>query len=309
MIGIILRRLAVGVFVMWAAVTFMFGLIRLAPGNPASLLLGSDATPAQVAALSQRLGLDGPVISQYGTYLWNVLHLDFGSSFLYGLPAMQLVLSRLGATIQLTLASTLIAVVVGLTLGLIASRRPDSRVDRTVSGFSILLQGMPTFWVGIMLILIFSLDLRLLPSSGNESAASIVLPAITLALPFTAIVSRISRSTLTESMREPYIQTALSKGLTDGQALRGHAFRNSMAPVVTIVGLQMGALLGGAVIVENVFAWPGIGSLIVQAVSGRDYAVVQAAALLIAFIVLLLNLAADIVYGILDPRIRRGRSA
>jgi peptide/nickel transport system permease protein len=302
----VLRRLAVGVFVMWAAVTFMFVLIRLAPGDPATVLLGPDATPQQIEDLSRRLGLDGPVIGQYWMYLVNVVHLDFGESFRYGSAAMPVVLTRLPATIQLTLAATVIAVVVGLTLGLIASRRPDGRVDRAVSAFSILLQGMPTFWVGIMLILVFALRLRVLPSSGYGGFENLVLPAVTLALPFTAIVARISRSSLTESMREPYIQTAISKGLSDGEALWGHAMRNSMAPVVTIIGLQMGALLGGAVVVENVFAWPGLGTLIVQSVSGRDYAVVQAAALLIAFIVLLLNLAADIIYAFLDPRVRLG---
>lgn len=306
MIRTIAQRLAVGVFVIWGATTLMFVLIRIAPGDPAAILLGSDATPEEIAALRDRLGLDGNPLEQYVAYLRQLVTLDFGESFRTGMPAMDAVLSRLPATIQLTLAATLCAVVIGLTLGLLAARRPDSVVDRVVSTVAILFQGMPTFWVGIMLILVFALVLRLAPSSGAGGLDHLVLPAVTLALPFTAIVARLSRATLAETMREPYVQTARAKGLSRGEALRGHALRNALGPVVTIVGLQMGTLLGGAVVVENVFAWPGLGTLIVQSVSYRDYAVVQAAVLLIAVIVLVLNLVADIVNALLDPRIRLG---
>jgi peptide/nickel transport system permease protein len=309
MVRMIVGRLAVGAFVVWGATTLMFVLIRLAPGDPAGVLLGPDATADEIAALRERLGLGGSAIEQYFAYLAQLVTLDFGESFRNGLPAMQVVLSRLPATVQLTLAATVIAVVVGLALGMIASRRPDGVVDRIVSTISILFQGMPTFWVGIMLILLVALMLRLTPSSGSGTFQHLILPAVTLALPFTAIIARVSRATLTESMQEPYIQTALAKGLTRSEALSGHALRNSLGAVVTIIGLQIGALLGGAVVVENVFAWPGLGTLIVQSVSNRDYAVVQAAVLLIAFIVLVLNLLADIANALLDPRIRRGRAA
>ncbi|MEV4619169.1 ABC transporter permease [Asanoa sp. NPDC049573] len=306
MIGVVLRRLAIGVFVLWGAGTMMFVLLRLAPGDPATLLLGPDASPADVAALSGRLGLDRPIAVQYLTFLEDAARFDFGDSFRFGQPAMDVVLGRLQATVELTLTATLIAVVVGLALGMLAGRRPDGPVDRVVSGMTILLQGMPTFWVGIMLVLLFTATLGLLPSSGTGTPAHIVLPAVTLSLPFTAIVARITRTSVVQSMREPYVQTARSKGLTESQILVGHALRNSLVPVVTIVGLQMGALLGGAVVVENVFAWPGLGSLIVESVSNRDYAVVQAAALLIAAIIVVLNLVADLSYSLLDPRVRTG---
>jgi peptide/nickel transport system permease protein len=305
----ILSRLAVSIFVVWGATTVMFVLIRIAPGDPATILLGSDATPGEIAVLRERLGLEGSPIEQYLAYYGQLLRLDFGESFRNGISAMTVVLDRLPATIELTLAATLIAILIGLTLGVIASRRPDGVVDRIVSTIAILFQGMPTFWVGIMLILAFSLVLRVLPSAGAGSPAHLVLPAVTLSLPFTAIVARLSRATLTEAMREPYIQTALAKGLTRSEALREHAMRNALGPVVTIVGLQMGTLLGGAVVVENVFAWPGLGTLIVQSVAYRDYAVVQAAVLLIALIVLILNLVVDVANAALDPRIRVGRSS
>ncbi|MEV0720225.1 ABC transporter permease [Asanoa sp. NPDC050611] len=306
MTGVVLRRLAIGVFVLWGAGTMMFVLLRLAPGDPATLLLGPDASAADVAALSERLGLDQPMVAQYLTFLKNAAQFDFGDSYRFGQPAMDVVLGRLQATVELTLTATVIAVVVGLALGMLAGRRPDGRVDRVVSGLTILLQGMPTFWVGIMLVLLFTATLGLLPSSGTGTPAHIVLPAVTLSLPFTAIVARITRTSVAQSMREPYVQTARSKGLTELQILTGHALRNSLVPVVTIVGLQMGALLGGAVVVENVFAWPGLGSLVVESVSNRDYAVVQAAALLIAAIIVVLNLVADLSYSLLDPRVRTG---
>lgn len=306
MIGMIGRRLAIGVFVLWGVTTLMFVLIRVAPGDPATTLLGPDATREQVEALSERLGLNGGVLEQYFTYFRQLAVLDFGASFRNDRPAMELVLSRLPETLQLTLAATLIACVVGLSLSYIAARRPDGVVDRIVSVISILFQGMPTFWVGIMLILVFALLLRATPSSGAGGLAHLILPSVTLSLPFIAIIARISRATLTEAMREPYVQTALAKGLSRGEALRAHAFRNAMGPVVTIVGLQVGALVGGAVVVENVFAWPGLGTLIVDSVAYRDYAVVQAAVIIIALFVLVLNLLADIVNALLDPRIRVG---
>lgn len=304
MVAVVAKRLGMGLFVVWGAVTVMYVLLRLAPGNPALLFLGADATAEDVAALTARLGLDRPPLEQYLTYLGQVVRLDFGPSFRFAAPAMDVVISRLPATLELALASTVIAVVIGIALGQLAGRRPDGWVDRIVSGVTILFQSMPTFWVGIILILIFALRLRWLPSSGDAGPEYLVLPAVTLALPFVAIVARISRASLAETMREPYIQTALAKGLSRSQTVWGHAMRNSLAPVITIIGLHMGALLGGAVVVENVFAWPGLGTLIVQSVANRDYAVVQAAALLIAAIVLALNLIADLSYAVLDPRVR-----
>ncbi|WP_026875029.1 ABC transporter permease [Jiangella gansuensis] len=304
MIKIILRRLLIGLFVIWGAASLIFVIVRVAPGDPATVMLGPDADPEQVARLRETLGLDRSMLAQYFSFLGDVVRLDFGDSHRLGRPAMDAVFDRLPATIELTLAATAIAVVAGLALGLLAGGRPGGLVDRVVSAGTIALQSFPTFWVGIMLILVFALGLRLLPSAGVGTPAHMVLPAVTLSLPFTAIVARLTRSSVAEAMREPYVQTARSKGLTEPQVLLGHALRNSLIPVVTIVGLQMGALMGGAVIVENVFAWPGLGSLVVDAVANRDYAVVQAVTLLIAAIVMVLNLVADLLYTQLDPRIR-----
>ncbi|MEU0567161.1 ABC transporter permease [Nonomuraea sp. NPDC005983] len=304
MTKLIVKRLLVGVFVMWGAVTLIFLIVRWAPGDPATLLIGSDASPAEIAALRESLGLNDPLWSQYAHYLGQVLSGDFGSSYRLDRPAMAVVLSRLPATLELTVAATVIAVLAGLTLGTIAGGRAGKAVDRVVSAATIGLQSFPTFWVGIMLILLLALTLGLLPSAGSGTPAHMVMPAITLALPFTAIVARLTRSSVAESMRELYVQTARSKGLTEPQVLVGHVLKNSLIPVVTVVSLQFGALLGGAVVVENVFAWPGLGSLIVNAVANRDYAIVQAAALLIAGVIVVLNLVADLAYSGLDPRIR-----
>ncbi|MBE1489690.1 ABC transporter permease [Plantactinospora soyae] len=306
MTQVVLRRLVSAVIVMWGAASLIFLIIRLAPGGPALVLLGPDAQPEDVAELSARLGLDRSLPEQYLAYLRDVSRLDFGDSYRLGQPAMEAVLGRLPASLELAAAAAVIAVCVGLVLGLIAGYRRGGVVDRVTSALTIGLQAFPTFWVGIMLILLFALVLRVLPSSGVGTPAHLVLPAVTLSLPFTAIVARLTRSSLVEEMDEPYATTARAKGLTDRQVLIGHALRNSLTPVLTVVALQLGALIGGAVVVENVFAWPGLGSLIVSAVNNRDYAVVQAATLTIAGIIVLLNLLADLVTARLDPRIRLG---
>jgi peptide/nickel transport system permease protein len=304
MIRVVVKRLLTGVLVMWGAASLIFLIVRVAPGDPALILLGPDASRDQVAELSASLGLDRPLIAQYASYLADAARFDFGNSYLLGRPAMPEVIERLPASAELMLMATTIAVVLGITLGLLAGGRPGSVVDRVVSASTIALQSFPTFWVGIMLILVFALTLRMLPSAGAGTPQHIVLPAVTLALPFTAIVARLTRTSVAETMREPYLQTARSKGLTERQVITGHTLRNSLIPVVTVVGLHMGGLVGGAVIVENVFAWPGLGSLVVDAVSTRDYAVVQAATFVIAGIVMVFNLAADLLYSQLDPRIR-----
>ncbi|UED87976.1 ABC transporter permease [Streptomyces profundus] len=309
MIRMIVKRLLVGLFVMWGAASLIFLIVRAAPGDPASVLLGPDADREQIRQLHETLGLDRPMYEQYAAYLGDVLRLDFGESHRLGRPAMDAVFERLPATVELTLTATTIAVVAGLLLGLVAGARPGGRTDRAVSAVTIALQSFPTFWVGIMGVLLFALTLGVLPSSGVGTPQHMVLPAVTMALPFIAIVARLARSSVTETMREPYVVTARSKGLTEPQILVGHALRNSLVPVVTIVGLQMGALLGGAVIVENVFAWPGLGSLVVDAVANRDYAVVQGVTLLIAGAVTVLNLAADLLCAQLDPRIRMEAAA
>ncbi|WP_298331399.1 ABC transporter permease [Haloactinopolyspora sp.] len=300
----LVKRLAIGLLTIWGVVTAVFVVIRFAPGDQATVALGPDATVEQVEALRHSLGLDRPLLVQYFSYLGDVAALDFGESYRYGRPAMQAVLERFPATVTLTLTATVIALIAGLLLGVLAGQRPGSLLDRAVSTFTLGLQAVPPFWVGIMFILVFALQFRMLPSAGGGSPAHLVLPAVTLSIPFTALVARISRSGIAEAMGEAYVQTARSKGLTERSVLSGHVLKNSLIPVVTVVGLQLGNLLGGAVVIETVFAWPGLGSLLVSAVGNRDFAVVQAATVLIALCVIVLNLTADIVNAKLDPRIR-----
>ena len=300
----LLGRLGLALLIVWGVITAVFVIVRLAPGDQAMVALGPDATPEQIDALRHSMGLDLPVWQQYLTYLLNVVRLDFRDSYRYNQPAMEAVLDRFPATVVLTRAATAIALVVGLALGVLAGRRPGSVGDRIISAVALILQALPPFWAGIMFILVFALMLRLLPSAGDGSIAHLVLPATTLAIPFTALVARITRSSVAETMGEGFVQTARSKGLSDAEVLVGHVLKNSLIPVVTVVALQIGTLLGGAVIVETVFAWPGLGSRLVDSVSNRDYAVVQAATALIAVCVVVMNLAADLAYARLDPRIR-----
>ncbi|RII17880.1 Glutathione transport system permease protein GsiC [Streptomyces sp. YIM 130001] len=304
MINYLAKRLAIGLLTIWGVVTAVFVVIRLAPGDQATVALGPGAKAEEIEALRQSLGLDESVFVQYFAYLGDAATLDFGQSYRYGRPAMDAVLERFPATVELAVAATVIAVVVGLVLGIIAGHRPGSLIDRAVSTFTLALQALPPFWVGIMLILVLALQAQLLPSAGGGSFAQLVLPATTLSIPFTALVARMTRSGVAETMTEAFVQTARSKGLSETQVLSGHVLKNSLIPVVTVVGLQVGTLLGGAVVIETVFAWPGLGSLLVSAVGNRDYAVVQGATFLIAICVIVLNLAADLVNAKLDPRIR-----
>ena len=306
MASYILRRLGFSVFVLWGAVTIVFAAIRLAPGDPAQLMLGTDASAADIAALRQRLGLDRPLPVQYGRYLLDALRLDFGSSLRLDQPALQAVAERLGATGQLALAAMLLAVAISFPLGIAAALRPRSLVDRIVSILSLLGQSVPSFWLGIMFILLFARQLRLLPSSGAESWQHLVMPALTLALPLVGVLTRLVRSGLLEVLHEDYVRTARAKGLAPRSVVTRHALMNMLIPVITLIGLQLGHLLGGAVIVETVFAWPGVGRLLVEAISNRDYPLVQAAILLVTIGFITINFLVDLSYGYLDPRVRLG---
>lgn len=300
-----LRTVATGAVIVFGAATLVFFMMRLAPGDQAAVQLGPEASAAEVAALRTKLGLDEPLPVQYWHYLTQVATLDFGESYRFGEPALGLVLSRIPATVDLTLAASVVTVL-GAVLGALAGAHRGRWLDRGISGLALALYSMPPFWIGIMLILLLALKLRLLPSAGTGTPAHIVLPALTLAAPFTALITRITRSSVAETMAEPYVQRAYAKGLTARQVVTGHVARNAATPVVTIGALHIGTLLGGAVIVESVFAWPGLGSLLVTAVSNRDYAIVQAAVLIIAVIVVCANVAADLIAAWLDPRVRLG---
>ncbi len=300
----VVRRLFFSLFVLWGAVTIIFVVLRLVPGDPAYIMLGPDADQTQVDALRAQLGLDHSLIQQYATYLANVVHLDFGQSFRLNADSMSLVLQRVPATIQLASTALLLSLLIGLPMGVIAALRANSWVDRSISVFSLMGQSTPSFWLGIVLILVFARGLQVLPSAGSGTWSHLVLPTITLALPFLAILVRLTRSGLLEVVHEGYVQTARAKGLGEGIVILVHALRNALIPIVTVVGLQFGALLGGTVIVETVFAWPGVGRLLIDSIGRRDYGVVQASILLVATIFVCINLLVDLLYGFLDPRVR-----
>lgn len=304
MVGYLIRRLLFSVFILWGAVTVVFIVLRLVPSDPALLILGSDATADEVEALREKMGLNEPLIVQYGIYLASALRLDFGDSYRMQRNALDLVIERLPASAELAIAALIFSTVIGLILGIVAALHANRLADRVVSGASLMAQSLPGFWVGIVFILVFARNLKVLPSAGNATYMHLILPAITLGLPFLAILTRLTRSGLLEVMNEGYIQTARSKGLREPIVIVHHGIRNALIPIVTVVGLQMGTLLGGAVIIETVFAWPGIGRLLIDSINQRDYNVVQAAVFVIAAVFIVVNFVVDILYGYLDPRVR-----
>src|SRR5690606_18034235 len=258
MLGYTIRRALLAVFVLWGVVTVVFIIVRLVPADPAVLVAGIDATPEQIAAIRARMGLDQPLIIQYLGYLGGAVQGDFGPSYTYGSPAMRLVVDVLPNTALLAFLGCLLAVVVSFPLGLLAALRVNRTSDRIITTASLFTQALPGFWVGVVLMLVFSQMLRLLPSTGLNSPEALVLPVITLALPFIAILTRMTRSGLLEVIGEGYITTARSKGLSERIVIFTHATRNALIPVITVVGLEFGTLLGGAVITETVFSFPGI---------------------------------------------------
>lgn len=306
MLGYTLRRLGQSVIVLWGALTVVFAVVRLVPGDPATIILGSDATAEEIAEVRRQLGLEDGLLAQYGRFLNRVVHLDFGQSFRLNGDAFGLVVDRIGATVLLAISAMVLALALSFVLGVAAAMRPRGLADRVISALSLIGQSLPNFWVGIILILVFARNLRWFPSAGDQTLAHLVLPSITLALPFTSIMVRLIRSGLLEVLGEGYIQTARSKGLRESTVLVRHAIRNMLMPVVTVGGLQFGALLGGTVVVEKVFAWPGLGRLLVDAIENRDYTVIQASVAFIAAVFVLVNLAVDLLYGYIDPRVRVG---
>ena len=304
MSGYVMRRLALGVLVVWGAVSIIFVIVRIVPGDPASLMLGPSATQDQIEALRARLGLDAPLVGQYLAYLADAARLDFGDSLRQGIPASEAVASRLLPTVTLAAVALAITLVVGLPLGILAARWNGSAADRGVRVASLAAQSLPAFWVGLVLLMIFARQLKVLPSIGASTPAHYLLPAITLALPLIGTIVLLVRGGLLDVFDEPYLQTARSKGVGDRAVVVRHALPNTLIPVVTVVGLMVADLLGGLVIVETVFAWPGMGRLTVDAIHDRDYPVVQACVAFIAIVYVVTNLGVDLLYGRLDPRVR-----
>jgi ABC-type dipeptide/oligopeptide/nickel transport system permease component len=305
----VVRRLLLSALVVWGAVSVIFVIVRIVPGDPASMMLGPSATPAQVSALRERLGLSRPLAEQYLEYLDGVAHLDFGDSLREHVPASRAVAERVPSTAELGLATLLLALVVSFPLGIMAARAHGTAADHSIRILSLAAQSLPTFWIGLMLLLVFARTLRLLPSIGNASPSNLILPSITLALPLVGTISLLVRNGLLDIFHDPYIQTARSKGLNERVVILRHAVPNMLIPVVTVVGLMLGDLLGGLVLVELVFAWPGLGRLTVDAIHDRDYPIVQACVAFIAIAYAVINLVVDVLYARLDPRIRIAKSA
>jgi len=300
----ILRRVAQSALTLLGVSVLVFVILRVLPGDPARMLLPDGAPEAAVAELNRQLGLREPLIVQYGLFLRSVAHGDFGQSFQYRAPALRVVLERLPATVQLTVAAMLVTIAAGVSLGIGTAVRRGTRYDVAGTILAVLGQSLPNFWLGIMLILLFGVALRWLPTSGFAGRTSLVLPAVTLAAFPTALVARLTRSSMLEILNRDYIRTGRAKGLAERSVVLRHALRNAAIPVLTVIGLQIGALLGGAVITESVFAWPGMGKLIVDAIFFRDFPVVQTVLILSATVFVGINLLVDLLYTIIDPRIR-----
>lgn len=304
MAAFVVRRLAQSILVIWGALTIIFIVVRVVPGDPAALMLGTQATPHDVAVLRQQLGLDQPLPLQYGQYLSDVAQLNFGASWRQGGDSLLDCLARLPATLLLALVALILTLLLGFPLGVVAARRAGGAVDHLISTVSLAGQALPTFWVGIMLVLLFARGLNVLPSSGAGSPQALLLPAFTLALPFIGWLARLVRSGVLEEMNQEYVRTARAKGLSERVVFWVHVLRNTLIPVVTVLGLLIGNFIGGAVIVEIVFAWPGIGRLMIDSITYRDYSVVEASVTLITVFYVVLNLAVDVLYFRIDPRIR-----
>jgi ABC-type dipeptide/oligopeptide/nickel transport system permease component len=303
--GYILKRLFHSIFVLVGISLVVFIILHLT-GDPAALLMPMDATPEQVAQFRQEMGFNDPIVVQYWRFFKGTLRGDFGQSFRHSQPALELVMERMPATIQLTLAAMVIALLVAIPVGIISAIRRNSLLDHVGMTGALLGQSTPVFWLGIMLILIFSVTLQWFPSSGRGEVQHLVLPAITLGMFTMARTARMMRSSMLEVLGQEYMKTAKAKGLNPGTVILKHALKNAAIPVVTIIGMELGTLLGGAVITETIFAWPGVGRLAVQAIYNRDYPVVQAAVFLLASIFVLVNLVVDLLYTYLDPRVKLG---
>jgi peptide/nickel transport system permease protein len=298
------RRLALTVLVLFGVATLVFSLIHLIPGDPAQAMLGEAASQKDVDELRARLGLDRPLMEQYVAFLRGAVKGNLGTSFRTGLPVTGQILERMPATMELAAAAMIVAMCVALPLGIAAAVRRGTFVDHTAMVLALSGVSIPNFWLGPLLAIVFAVELGWLPVSGRGTWAHLLLPAISLGAALAAILARMMRATLLEELRELYVVAARARGVSRARAVMRHAFRNSLIPVVTIIGLQFGAVLTGAVITETVFAWPGIGRLLIQSIGFRDYPLVQGCILLIAVTYVAVNLLTDLLYGALDPRIR-----
>jgi peptide/nickel transport system permease protein len=299
----VLRRTARAFIVFWGVSTVVFLVMRLS-GDPITLLVAPETPVADIERLRHEMGLDAPLIVQYVRFLGEVARGDFGRSIRFGDPAMDLVLERLRPTAELAVVSLLLAMLVAIPIGLFSAVKPNSVYDRAAMALALLGQSTPAFLAGIVLILVFSVQLKLLPTGGRGQWYQLILPALTLGAWAMASIARLTRTAMLEVIGKEYVRTARAKGLPERAIVMRHALKNAAIPLVTIVGLQFGGLLAGAVVTETVFSWPGMGRLMIQSIGVRDYPVVQAGVFLVAVGFVLVNVVVDLMYAILDPRIR-----
>ncbi len=304
MFNYILARIFSAAIVIFGVVFIVFMLIHMVPGDPVEVMLGESATAVDREALRRALGLDQSIGQQFNQYVQGLLHFELGNSLHSRKPIAELIAGRIGPTVELGLASLLVALLIAFPLGILAALKKDRFADAGAMSFSLLGVSIPNFLMGPLLILLFSVTLGWFPVSGKSGLESLVLPALTLGTALAAILSRMIRASLLEVLHEDYIRTAKAKGLSRLRIIGLHALRNALLPVITLIGLQIGALLAGAVITEMVFSWPGLGQLTIESIQKRDYPVVQACILLISTTYVVVNTLTDIAYGLLDPRIR-----
>lgn len=304
MMRLLIRRILLLLPLLLVVLTIVFSFLRLIPGDPVEVMLGEGAQPADLSAMRRDLMLDQPLYRQYLSYLIGVFRGNLGQSWSFRAPVTGMIMNRLPATLELATAGMMIAVLLAFPIGIFAARRPGTWADRFATVFAVSGVAMPHFWLGPLLVLFFSIYLGWLPVSGYGTPLHLVLPALTLGSALAAILARMLRSSLLEELRSDYARTARAKGSSESRIVWRHALKNAFLPVLTILGLQLGSLLTGAVITETIFSWPGIGRLLIQAIFSRDYPLVQGCILVFAFLYAIVNLVVDLLYGYLDPRIR-----
>ncbi len=303
MLRYIQQRLVAAVITLFGITIIVFLMLHLLPGDPARVIAGLLATEEDVARLRTQLGLNQPLLVQYWDFLSHLLRGDLGVSARTAQPVLTEVMARLPATMELAIISTVLASFFGIVGGVIAATRRNSFIDYLISALTLFGASMPVYWLGLMLIILFAVQWRLLPAAGNDGPASFILPSLTLAAFSVALIARMTRSSMLEVLGHDYVRTARAKGMSERRVVFHHALKNAFIPVLTVIGLQFGALLGGAVLTESVFGWPGLGLLLLDSISARDYPTVQGVALVFATIFILLNVLVDILYAYLDPRI------
>src|SRR6516165_9745306 len=304
MVRYFLKKFALTLPALWLVLTLVFLMIHIVPGDPVEQMLGEGAAPGAAAQLRHLLGLDQPLRVQYGHYLWSLVHGDLGQSFKFQAPVRQIITERYPATLLLAFLALLVCAVIAVPSGVLAGHRRGQAADKLVGLFTLLGLAIPNFALGPLLILLFSIEIGWLPVSGRNGAASYVLPAATLGAALAAILTRMVRGALLEELSADYIRTARAKGLSTAAVLFRHGLRNALIPIITILGLQFGTLLAGTIVTETIFSWPGIGRLTVQAISARDYPLLQGCILVISLSYVLVNLLTDVVYTVVDPRVR-----